>query len=99
MESNDKRKAPRARHDSVLEICDDAGRVILSVGRLVDVSSSGACFSSTAEFPVGQKVAARLRLLKEGLLEIHGRVVWARKKANATLYGVAFETAKQTPIE
>jgi len=48
---------------------------------------------------VGQKVAARLRVLKEGLLEIRGRIVWTRKKANAVLYGVAFKTAKQTPIE
>ncbi|HVA65940.1 MAG TPA: PilZ domain-containing protein [Elusimicrobiota bacterium] len=99
MNSKEKRRAPRAKHDSVLEIHDGAGQVILNVARLVDVSANGACFSSTTVFPVGQEVAARLRLLKEGLLEIRGRIIWAKKKSNATLYGIAFETAKQTPIE
>ena len=91
MASRENRRAPRTRHDSVLEIFDASGRLIEVIGRLVDVSSVGLCFSSVRPMAVGDKIHARLRLLKEGNLAIEGRIVWTKKKINATFYGVEFD--------
>lgn len=95
-EHKENRRSSRAKHDSVLEIHDEAGKFIADIGRLVNVSIHGVCFSSIAPMAVGQKIQGRLRLLKEGILDIQGRVVWARKKANATLYGIEFESVSHT---
>jgi hypothetical protein len=89
------RRAPRSIHNSVLEILDESGRVIAGIGRLVNVSMVGACFSSTQSFAKGEEIRARLRLLREGVLKISGHVVWSRKKANATLYGLSFDSLRQ----
>ena len=90
MSSRENRRAPRAKHDSVLEIFDAENHFITGVGRLVDFSTVGACFSSTKTLSKGEKLHIRLRLLKEGVFEGPAEVVWARKKANANLYGIAF---------
>ena len=95
MKSSDKRRAPRKQHDSVLEIFDaDDGLLITGIGRLVDLSSAGMCFSSTHPFQKGDRINARLRLLKEGVLQIAGHVVWARLKTNALVCGVVFDNVK-----
>jgi hypothetical protein len=92
---SDKRRAPRSRHNSVLEIFDTKGHVIAGIGRLVNFSMVGACFSSTEPFSKGAKINGRLRLLREGVLKISGHIVWSKKKANATLYGLAFDSLHQ----
>ena len=85
------RRAPRQRHDSVLELSDDSGRPIECVARLADVSALGARFSSVEPLSEGQRIRARLRLLKEGVLDVRGRIVWKRPKKNTTHYGVEFD--------
>lgn len=95
MPTRENRRAPRSRHNSVMEIFDDSGNLLTSIGRLVDVSMVGACFSSTKTFTKGQTFRARLRLLKEGKLDVMARVVWSRKKTNSTLYGVEFDARKK----
>ena len=97
MKTKDKRKAPRSRHDSVLEIYDDSGQLLSAVGKLVNVSRVGFCFSSTTPFSAGQKIKARIRLLKEGAMDTTGQVVWSRKKTNYVLYGVKLLSAAAVP--
>lgn len=95
MKSRENRRAPRHRHDSVLEIFDDSGHLIMGIGRLVNFSNVGACFSATKMFTKGQKLQARLRLLKEGRIEVAARVVWVRRRTNSILYGIEFEKQKK----
>lgn len=94
MVSREKRRAPRARHDSVLEIFDASRRQIISIGRLINVSTVGACFASQHPLKKGTLIQARLRLLREGRLDVSARVVWVRRRANVTLYGVGFESVR-----
>ena len=91
MSDKEKRRAPRTNHNSVVEIYDDGGRAIVEVGKLVDFSQVGACFSSPKSFAVGQKLRLRLRLLREGRLYISASVVRAERKANTNFYGIKFE--------
>lgn len=91
----DERRAARDRHDSVLELRDDDGRLLASVARLRDVSSSGARFVSTADFERGTRVRGRLRLMGTGALDVEGRIVWRRDLSNATAYGLQFETVRR----
>ncbi len=89
--AKDSRRAPRARHDSVLELYDSSGKFIAGIGRLIDVSRSGACFASNLSLPEGEKFSARLRLLGEAIHDCRARIIWARRKNNAILYGIEFE--------
>jgi hypothetical protein len=95
MNYKEKRRAPRAKHDSVLEIYDAEGHLIIGIGRLVDFSNVGTCFSSTKVLDKGQKVTARIRLLKEGALEVSARVIWVKKKTNTNLYGIEFDSIQK----
>jgi PilZ domain-containing protein len=95
MSTKEKRRAPRASHDSVLEIFDAEGNFILGIGRLINFSNVGVCFSSTKVLEKGQKLHARLRLLKEGALEVSARVVWVEKKSNTMLYGLEFDSIQK----
>jgi hypothetical protein len=91
LKAKEKRRSPRKRHDSVLEAFDDSGNLVAGIGRLVDFSTVGACFSSTKIFEKGSKLHVRLRLLNEGPLEIVSRIVWVRRKVNTFLYGIEFD--------
>ena len=95
MNPKDKRRAPRSRHDSVLELYDEEGHFITGTGRLINFSKVGVCFSTTKALKTGERLRARLRLLREGTLEVSARVVWTRKKPNTILYGLAFDTVQQ----
>lgn len=94
MSGTDKRRAPRRKHDSVLELYDQDGQLITGIGRLVDFSRVGACFTSSKRLAVGDRLRARLRLLKEGPLDVDAQVVWTRKRQNSVLYGIEFKTVK-----
>lgn len=88
------RRGVRSRHDSVLEILDETGDVLVDVVRLVDVSSVGLSFATTHAFAKGAPIHARLRLLNAGVLKIMGRVVRVKEKTNSTLYAIAFESVR-----
>ncbi len=96
MSSKDNRRAARRKHNSVLEIYDAEGRYITGLGRLVDFSSVGVRFSSTHVLHNGDRVRARLRLLKEGVLSIVAHVVWTKKLTNTYQYGLAFDIVKKS---
>jgi hypothetical protein len=89
----DKRRAPRNRHNSVIEILDAEGKVAAS-GRLVDFSSVGASFSVGEPVVMPDTFTARLRILDKGVMEADARLVWTRRDRNLTLYGIAFNSLK-----
>jgi hypothetical protein len=91
----EKRRAKREQHDSVLELCDVAGRLLTGIVRLIDVSTHGACFASSETLQEGQQVRGRLRLLRTGPFDVSGRVVWRRRKGNVFLYGLEFDQANR----
>jgi hypothetical protein len=94
MGQHEKRRAPRSGHDSVLELFDRTGRKLTGIGRLVNFSNHGACFASVYPFKKGAIVRARLRLLREGVLDISGRIIWTRQHTNLTLYGIKFSAVR-----
>jgi hypothetical protein len=94
MDGKENRRAPRHRHDSVMEIYDESGHLITGIGRLIDFSKVGVCFSTTKVLKTGEPLHARLRLLKEGVIEVAAHVVWMKKRPNVFLYGLAFDDVK-----
>jgi hypothetical protein len=94
MNGKDKRRAPRNRHNSVIEIFDVEGKVAVS-GRLVDFSTVGASFSVGDPVVMPDKFRARLRFLDKGVLEAEARVVWTRREKNTTHYGIVFDLLKR----
>lgn len=88
------RRGPRFRHDSVLEISDDSGRLLVEVARLIDVSSVGVSFTTTHVFAKGERIRAKLRLMNAGVLQITGRVLRVKEKNNSTVYAVEFDSVK-----
>ena len=95
MVNKENRRAPRTGHDSVLEIYDAEGDLIIGIGRLVNFSNVGVCFTSTKLLTKGQKLCARIRLLKEGALEASARVVWVKKRPNSMVYGIEFDSIQK----
>jgi hypothetical protein len=86
------RRASRIPHDSLLELYDEAGRLLPGALKLVDVSAVGASFKTTRTFAKGAKIRGRMRLLNVGVLEIAGRIVRVKEGTNSTLYGVEFDS-------
>lgn len=95
MPANDKRRASRACHDSVMEVFDNSGKNVSWSGRLMDCSISGARFCSKQLLAIGDKIKARLRLLDKGVLQISAHVVWSRKEENTSVYGIQFDSVKR----
>lgn len=73
------------------ELYGASGRLIEETVRLVDISATGARLATTAVLRKGAAVQGRLRLLKEGVKEFGGRVLWVKEKTNFNLYGIAFD--------
>src|SRR5437016_1873178 len=90
--SLNKRRAPRVTMTGcVMELYDNSGRLILGVGQLLDCSTVGACFASTTVLLAGAELRARIRSPGKKVVEIPARVVWTRRKAGSTLYGIEFD--------
>jgi hypothetical protein len=95
MTSYDKRRLPRTRTNTVLELLDRDGHLIRGTGKLLDVSHAGARFATTKTLKVGEKVRARLRLPKGSVIEVPGHVVWVKKKRDRPEYGIEFEPLRK----
>lgn len=93
MNDRDKRRAPRDKHDSVIEIFDVEGKVA-ATGRLVDFSTVGAAFTVGDPVVMPDKFRARLRLLATGVIEVEARVVRTVREKNRTHYGIKFTSLK-----
>ncbi|MFA5976093.1 MAG: PilZ domain-containing protein [Elusimicrobiota bacterium] len=88
---SEKRRAPRTRTESVLELYDDSGNLIVGVGHLMNYSAMGACFTTTKRLQVGERLVARMRLVSEIVAEISATVIWMKSKSGAMVYGIEFE--------
>jgi hypothetical protein len=84
------RKVARSKHDSVLELYDSGGNLIMGIGRLVDFSRTGACFSTPQVLEQNKPLRARIRLLSVGVIEATAHIIWSRRKVNTILYGIEF---------
>lgn len=93
MNGKDKRRAPRNKHDSVIEIFDAEGKVA-ATGRLVDFSTVGASFSVGDPVVMPEKFRARLRFIDKGVLEAEARVVRITREKNSTHYGIKFDSLR-----
>src|SRR5690242_1101179 len=98
MNSKDKRRGARRRHESALEIFDASGQFITGTGRLIDVSTVGVCFSSNKKLAPGEPDRARFGLLNGEVVEVASHVVWARRKPHDTLYGLACDAAQNFQV-
>lgn len=96
MDGKEKRRAPRSKHDSVIEIFNVEGKVACEC-RLIDFSQAGASFFSGVPIVMPDRFRVRLRFLDKGVLEAEARVAWTRRQKNATRYGIVFDSLKQIP--
>jgi hypothetical protein len=71
----------------LVELLDDAER-IAATGRLLNLSTSGACFASAKVLHTGDPIVARLPALRKGANKISGHIVWSKITPNLTLYGI-----------
>jgi hypothetical protein len=94
MDGKENRRAPRHRHDSVIEIFDVEGKVA-ATGRLQDFSEVGASFIVGDPVVMPDRFRARLRLMDRGVLDAKAHVVWIKREKNMTRYGIAFDSLKR----
>ncbi len=93
MDGKEKRRAPRSKHDSVIEIFNIEGKVACE-GRLIDFSRVGAAFSSGVPIVLPDRFRVRLRFLDKGVFEAEARLAWMRRQKNSTRYGIVFDSLK-----
>ena len=93
MAGKDQRRAPRDKHDSVIEIFNVEGKVA-ATGRLKDFSPVGASFTVGEPVVMPGKFRARLRFLDKGVIEIEAHVVRTVREKNRTHYGIKFDSYK-----
>ncbi len=86
----ERRRANRRRADLILELYEPDGKLIVGVGRLIDLSLSGAHFQTTLDLMTGQSIHLLLRLDEKLLLEIPSKVVREKMKHNARTFAVTF---------
>ena len=83
----EKRREPRVKCNVYVEIMDRTENVA-GIGRLVNLSTTGACIASNSDLRQGEPVLARLPNLRAGANKISGLVIWARPTTGSTLYGI-----------
>jgi len=87
----EQRKVERFKNDALLEIDCALEGYTTSFCRLVNLSSSGACFSSHSSFRPGERIQGRLHASKDERLKISGDIVWMKRQTRSILYGLRFE--------
>jgi hypothetical protein len=90
MSSTERRRAKRSQAELVLELYEPEGRLVMTVGRLLDLSSLGFQFEGPLGMQEGQSFRARIRLEKTLMLEVPVKVAWVRHKTNKNAYGMEF---------
>jgi hypothetical protein len=89
------RRAPRTKHDSALELFNVQGQLLpAELQRLIDISDTGAAFTSTRDFAKGARIRGRVRRFGHPVLDFTGRIVRKREhptRANSILYAIEFD--------
>ncbi len=88
--SKERRKAPRAPSRLPLDIYDAKGYAVVAEGRFVNLSILGGRIVSRK--PLKQNTNIRLQVVPvdKPVLDLAGKVVWARKKSPGFEYGIRF---------
>jgi hypothetical protein len=92
----DKRVAPRASTDFVVELYELDGHSLIGIGRLLNLSVSGACVESVSTLVEKTGVVVRLLLGKRHLLTLPADVVWVRVLPHQRQYGIRFGSFPDT---
>ena len=98
MSAKERRRARRAMVDLVLELYEPEGRLVMSIGRLLDLSSLGFRFEGALGMKPGQTFRARIRLEKNLLLEVPVEVAWKKGKGTKNAYGMKFMGISKTDL-
>lgn len=94
-----RRRSPRAKHDSVLELTHMSGAPLPGTLRLVDASDHGLSFRTTEELPQGARLQGVIRTLRSGPQRFTGRIVRKQRGGNAIVYALEFEGRVPLPPE
>jgi hypothetical protein len=86
----EKRGAPRAEADFVVEMYELDGRTLIGIARLLNLSATGACVESTSVLVDKAGIVIRLLLGKRHLLTLPGGVMWIRVLPHTRQYGLRF---------
>ena len=90
MTDSERRRAGRSQTELVLELYEPEGRLVMTIGRLLDLSSLGFRFEGRLGIHEGQTFRARIRLEKTLMLEAPVKVAWVRSKTTKNSYGMEF---------
>jgi hypothetical protein len=77
-EPSDKRIAPRAATDFVVELYETDGHTLIGIARLLNLSVTGAYVETTSPLVDKSSLTVRLLLGKRHLLSLPGEIVWVR---------------------
>jgi hypothetical protein len=91
MSHSEKRKARRKNADYVVEFYDSGGLFLEGVGRLLDLSPTGALVESSLRLTLGQTVLTRIRRAGQAHLELPATVVRMSSKGASVTYGLHFK--------
>jgi len=86
----EKRLSARKQSNYVIEFYDPDASFLMGVGRLIDLSATGALVESTLRLSTGQTLWARLRRGERANLELPVRVVRIQGKGSSLTYGLKF---------
>ena len=88
--NRDKRGISRVPCNMVLELRDRTDYVITGSGRMINLSNSGACFTSRTMLSLGERIQGRLKSESNEIIRISGEIVWIRPGGTGVLYGLQF---------
>jgi hypothetical protein len=91
MSDADKRNATRAASDFIVEIYEPDGKTLIGIGRLVNLSVTGACIDTSVVLLAKMPLVVRLLMKKVHLLTLASDVMWVKPQANNRQYGVKFK--------
>jgi hypothetical protein len=90
-DGSDKRRSSRKHADYVVELYDTTGSFLEGVGRLLDLSPTGALVESTLRLMPGQALLARIRRGEQASLELPVTVIRVQGKGASLTYGLHFK--------
>jgi len=93
--TDERRRAPRIRDHSILQLAADLETSGAQAGRLLNLSSTGACFVCAQALKKGERFLGMLFLSHANPQGITARVVWSKREGDRTLYGIQFDSPIQ----
>jgi hypothetical protein len=91
MSENEQRRTARKYADYVVEFYEPDGLLLAGVGRLLDLSPTGARVESSLRFTPGQALLVRLRRGNGSDVDLSATVVRRQQRGTAATYGIRFK--------